>query len=37
MWEVGVGKAEESNGGIMGTIVIEQKLQKGKKEKKMSQ
>ena len=26
MWEVGVGRAGESNGGKMGTPVIEQQL-----------
>ena len=28
IWEVGVGRLQESDGGIMGTIVIEQQLKK---------
>ena len=33
MWEVGVGRAEDSNGEKIGTIVTEQQLKKGKKKK----
>lgn len=31
MWEVRVGREGKSNGGIMGTTVIEQKFKKMKK------
>lgn len=31
MWEGGMGRAEESNAGIMGATVIEQQLKKRKK------
>ena len=32
MWDVGVGRARESNGGTMGTTVIDQQFKKFKKD-----